>query len=57
MIPHPLFTLLAASLLAVAWAMLDDRSSRDRIYVGIRVLFCSLATVAGGSWPMLLIHG
>jgi hypothetical protein len=55
--PHPLFTLLAALLLAAAWAMLDERPARERVYVGVRVLFCAIATVVGGSWLMRLIHG
>jgi hypothetical protein len=57
MIPHPVFTAAAGLLLAAAWAMLDDRSPRERLYVGIRILFCCVATVVGGSWLMRLIHG
>ncbi len=55
--PHLIFTLLTAFLLAIALAMVEDRSPRQRLFVAARVfLGCVIATV-GGSWVMLLIHG
>jgi hypothetical protein len=55
--PHPLFTLLAALLLAVAMAMLGDRSPRQRLRAGARIFLVSIAAVVGGGWLMYLIHG
>ncbi len=57
MIPHPIFTLLAAILLSMAMAMEEDRSPRERLYVGARMFLCCAVTTLGGSWLMLLIHG
>ncbi len=57
MMPHPLFTLFAALLLAAAWAMLDTRSLRERLNAGIRVILGCVAAVIGGGWLMRLIHG
>jgi hypothetical protein len=55
--PHPIFTLFSASLVAAAMAMLENRTPRERLYAGVR-MFCScMATVIGGSWVMHLIHG
>jgi hypothetical protein len=55
--PHPAFVLLAAALLALAMAMLDDRPARERPLVAARVFLTCLAAVAGGGWLMRLIHG
>jgi hypothetical protein len=55
--PHPTFTLLAAVLLSLAMAMVEDRSARERLYVAIRVFFCCALTTLGGSWLMYLVHG
>jgi hypothetical protein len=55
--PHPIFTLLAALLLALAMAMLEDRTTRERLYVAARVLLCCALSMAGGGWLMRLIHG
>ena len=57
MMPHPTFTLLAAVLLSMAMAMVEDRVPRERLYVAIRVFFCCAMTTLGGSWLMHLIHG
>jgi hypothetical protein len=55
--PHPIFTLLAAILLAMGMAMVEDRSPRERFYAGARAfLWCAAATLSG-SWLMYLIHG
>ena len=35
--PHPIFTLLAAVLLAMALAMLEDRAPRERLFVAARM--------------------
>jgi hypothetical protein len=54
---HLTFTMLTALLLAAAMAMLENRSSRQRLYVAARVFAtCAVATVAGG-WLMRFIHG
>ncbi len=55
--PQPFFTLLAAMLLAMAWAGLEDRSRQDRWRVAVRVFLCCVMTTLGGSWLMRLIHG
>ena len=55
--PHAIFTLLAASLLALAMAMAGDRSPRERLHAAARVLFCCMMTLLGGSWLMHLIDG
>ena len=55
--PHLTFTLLAAVLLSMAMAMVENRSPRERLYVAARVLFCCAVTTLGGSWLMRLIHG
>ena len=55
--PHPIFTLLAAVLLSLALAMLDDRSLRERLFVATRLLFLCAVTTLGGAWLMRLIHG
>jgi hypothetical protein len=55
--PHPTFTLLAAVLLSMAMAMVEDRAPRERLYVAIRVFSCCAMTTLGGSWLMYLIHG
>jgi hypothetical protein len=54
--PHPLFTLLAAVLLAVALAMVDDRTRRQRLFAAGRVLLACAAVTLGGGWLMYLIH-
>ncbi len=54
--PHPLFALFAATLLATALAA-DRRPLGTRVYVALRTLAgCALA-VAGLGWLMYLIHG
>ena len=55
--PHPVFTLLAAVLLSMAMAMVEDRSPRERLYVAARVFFCCALTTLCGSWLMHAIHG
>ena len=57
MMPHPAFTLLAAVLLSMAMATVEDRAPRERLYVAIRVFFCCAMTTLGGGWLMYLIHG
>ena len=53
--PHPIFTLLAAVLLSMALAMVEDRSPRERLYVAARVFFSCVITTVAGSWFMHLI--
>jgi hypothetical protein len=55
--PHPLFALLAAILLSLALAMVEDRSARERLYVAVRTFACCALSIVGGSWLMRLIHG
>jgi len=55
--PHPIFTLLAAAVLSVVMAMVEDRAPRERLYVAGRVFFCCAMATVGGSWLMRLIHG
>lgn len=55
--PHLIFTLLAALLLATAMAMVEDRSPRERLYAAARVFFCCVVATVGGSWLMRLIVG
>ena len=55
--PHPIFTLLAAVLLSMALAIVEDRSLRERLRVAGRVLFCCVMITLGRGWLMRLIHG
>ena len=57
MMPHPTFTLLAAVLLSMALAIVEDRAPRERLHVAIRVFLCFAMTTLGGSWLMYQIHG
>jgi hypothetical protein len=54
---HPLFTLLAAVILSAAFAMVEDRTPRERLYAAARMLLCCGATIFAGGWLMRLIHG
>ena len=54
---HPMFTILAAVLLSVAMAMVEDRSPRERARAAARMFLCCVMTTVGGSWLMYLIHG
>ena len=54
---HPTFTLLAAFLVAISMAAVEDRTPRERLYAAARIFFSCVATVAGGAWLMRLIHG
>ena len=55
--PHPMFTLLAAVLLALAMAMMEDRTPRGRLYAAARTFLGCAVWIVGGSWFMHLIHG
>lgn len=55
--PHLVFTMLIALLLAAARAALDNRSPRERLNLAAGVFVnCMIAIVAGG-WLMHFIHG
>jgi len=54
---HLTFTTLCALLLALAFAAVENRTPRERVYVAVRVFLCSMFGVVAGSWTMLLIHG
>ena len=57
MMPHLIFTLLLAVLLAAAMAAMGDRPARERLYVAARVFFGCVASIVAGGWVMRLIHG
>ena len=54
---HPMFTLLAATLVAVSMAAVEDRTGRERLRAGVRAFVWCVAAVVGGGWVMWLIHG
>jgi hypothetical protein len=54
--PHPIFTLFLGVMLAAAFAAVEDRTRRERLYVAIRLFLGCLASVVGGEWMMRLIH-
>lgn len=54
---HPVFTLLASVLLSLAFAMMDNRTRRERLLAGARVFLGCAAATFGGGWLMYLIHG
>ena len=54
--PHPMFTLLAAVLLSIALAMVEDRSPHQRLFAAARMFLACVAATIGGSWLMHLIH-
>jgi hypothetical protein len=54
---HPMFTLLAAALVAAAMGAAEPRQPREQLYVAARFIFYCLLSVAGGGWLMRLIHG
>ena len=54
---HPVFTLLASVVLALAFAMVDNRTLRERLLAGARVFLGCAAATFGGGWLMYLIHG
>ena len=55
--PHPLFTVLTALLLAMSMAAVENRSTRRRVRAAARFLLSSIAAVIGGGWLMRIIHG
>ena len=55
--PHPLFTLLTALLLALATAAAEHRPVRERLAVGLRMFSGCVLTVVASAWLMRLIHG
>ena len=57
MMSHPAFTVLAAVLLSMALAMVEHRSTRERLSVAMRVFSCCALTTLCGGWFMSLIHG
>jgi hypothetical protein len=54
---HSTFALLASVLLAIGLAALEDRTSRERVAVAVRVFLCCVVSVVGGGWLMRLVHG
>jgi hypothetical protein len=55
--PHLIYTLLFAILLAAVEALLGKRTARERLYrAAYMFTSCMVAVVAGG-WIMFLIHG
>jgi uncharacterized membrane protein YhhN len=55
--PHPMFLLLGAVLLAMAMAAMEDRTPRERLYSAARVFIGWTAAIVGGGWLMHWIHG
>jgi hypothetical protein len=54
---YPIFTLVAAVLLSLAFAMVERRDRRERLYVAARTFLCCVVLVLAGGWLMRLIHG
>ena len=55
--PHLVYALLMAFMLASAMALIGTRSLRERVYASANVfLYCAVALFAG-SWAMYWIHG
>lgn len=55
--PHLIYTMLMALVLAVAMALIGTRPFRERVYAAAYVfLYCAVAVFAG-SWAMYWIHG
>jgi hypothetical protein len=55
--PHLMFTLLVAALLATAMALIGSRTLPERIAAALYQLLCCVVTVLAGSWIMYWIHG
>ena len=55
--PHPVFTLMAALVLAVAVGLLGRRRVRERLAYSTYLLVCCIGSVVAGSWVMHIIHG
>ena len=55
--PHPLYTLLAATFVAAAMSMGENRLPHQRLYAAARTFVFCLAGVIGGGWLMYFIHG
>jgi hypothetical protein len=54
--PHLIYTLLSAILLAAVESLVGKRTSRERLYrAAYMFASCMVAVVAGG-WIMFLIH-
>jgi hypothetical protein len=56
-VPHPVLTMLMATLISGVIALLGNRSRRERLYHAGYLLVGCVATVVAGSWIMYLIHG
>jgi len=54
--PHLAFTLLTAVFLAIALALPEDRSPRQRLHAAARMFACCVSAVVAGGWLMYLIH-
>ncbi|HUP03124.1 MAG TPA: hypothetical protein VMU19_03995 [Bryobacteraceae bacterium] len=55
--PHDLYTLLTASLVAVSIAAVGNRTAGERARAGARAFALCLSAVIGGGWLMRLLHG
>jgi hypothetical protein len=54
---HLAFTIVLALLLAIAMALIEDRTGRERVYLGVYWFCSALACVIAGAWIMRWIHG
>jgi hypothetical protein len=55
--PHLIYTLLFAILVAAIEALLGERTSRERIYRAVYMLASCMVAVVAGGWVMFLING
>jgi hypothetical protein len=55
--PHLIYTLSMALVLATAMALVGRRPFRERLYAAAYVFLCCAAAVFAGSWAMYWIHG
>jgi hypothetical protein len=56
-VTHLAYTLLAASLLSLGTAMVENRSAHERLTAAVRTLLGCAVAIVGGGWLMRLIHG
>ncbi len=57
LMPHLVYTLLFAILIAAVEALLGKRTSRERIHRAAYMFTSSMVAVVAGGWIMFLIHG
>jgi hypothetical protein len=55
--PHPVYALVCACLIALVTAAVGRQSPLERLYAAARVLAGCTVAVLCGSWLMRLLHG